>query len=124
VDKQGAKIKRVINCLLQVHIAQEETKFGFDFSECEMLLKSGEHLRLSHVNVIGFMAMASNTGNEMQVKQEFLKLKSFHDEMKVIDSRMEILSFGMSGDYKLAIECGSNMVRIGSSIFGERSYTK
>lgn len=124
VNKQGKKIRRVINCLLQIHIAQEETKFGFSFSECEELIRSEEYAGLSHVKVMGFMAMASNTADLAQVKEEFLSLKLFQEKMLATDSGLEILSFGMSNDYKLAVECGSTMVRIGSSIFGERNYTK
>ncbi|MGZ4044201.1 MAG: YggS family pyridoxal phosphate-dependent enzyme [Bacteroidia bacterium] len=124
INKQAAKINRVVNCLLQIYIAQEETKFGFDFEECEALLKSGELKELKNVNVIGFMAMASNTSDSEQVKKEFTSLKQFQEKMLSVNSQFTILSFGMSTDYKLAIECGSNMVRIGSSIFGERNYTK
>ncbi|MGZ4099845.1 MAG: YggS family pyridoxal phosphate-dependent enzyme, partial [Bacteroidia bacterium] len=124
INKQAAKINRVVNCLLQIYIAQEETKFGFDFEECEALLKSGELKELKNVNVIGFMAMASNTSDSEQVKKEFTSLKQFQEKMLSVNSQLTILSFGMSNDYKLAIECGSNMVRIGSSIFGERNYTK
>lgn len=123
VDKHAAKSKRTINCLLQLHIAQEDTKFGFDFAECEQLLKSGELDKLQHVNVTGFMAMASNTNDEEQVRNEFKGLKAFHEKMKIINPRLTVLSIGMSGDYTLAIECGSTMVRIGSSIFGERDYS-
>jgi PLP dependent protein len=122
INKQAVKINRVVNCLLQMYIAEEETKFGFDFSECETLLSSCEYKELSHVNIMGFMAMASNTDNEEKVKNEFTRLKSFQEKMLTIDSRLTVLSFGMSGDYKLAISCGSTMVRIGSSIFGERNY--
>lgn len=129
IDKQAYKNKRVVNCLLQIHIAQEETKFGFDFEECETLVRSGELLKLKNVMVTGFMGMASNTGNNAQVKKEFQSLKQFFEKLKApdfetINFKPQILSMGMSGDYKMAIEEGSTMVRIGSSIFGERNYTK
>jgi pyridoxal phosphate enzyme (YggS family) len=118
INKQALKNNRVINCLLQIYIAQEETKFGLSFDECKGLLQSEDYQHLKNITVCGFMAMASNTGNEEQVRNEFKSLKEFSKGF----SSFSILSFGMSGDYKIAIEEGSTMVRIGSSIFGERSY--
>ena len=116
INKQGAKNNRVIDCLLQVHIAKEETKFGFDENELSQL---NELHDLKNVNVIGLMGMASFTDDEDLVRSEFANLRSLFDSNK-----LSILSMGMSGDYKIALEEGSNMVRIGSLIFGERNYSK
>jgi pyridoxal phosphate enzyme (YggS family) len=120
INKQAQKNNRVIDCLLQVYIAQEETKFGLDFNEARDILSSEEFKQLKHVAVKGFMAMASNTGDEEQIKKEFRTLKAFSDQYPGLG----ILSFGMSSDYNIAIACGSTMIRVGSSIFGERNYTK
>jgi pyridoxal phosphate enzyme (YggS family) len=125
VNKQALKNNRVIDCLLQIFIAQEETKFGLSFEECEALLNSPEFKQLRNVKVVGFMAMASNTGNEEQIRKEFRSLKEFHSKiLQTTNGDLPILSFGMSSDYKIAIQEGSTMVRIGSSIFGERNYNK
>lgn len=127
VNKQAAKNNRVIDCLLQVYIATEETKFGLDFGECESILNSEALEKLSHVKIVGFMAMASNTEDENQIRKEFKSLKTFSDSLSTLQNKsfsIKYLSFGMSSDYKIAIEEGSNMIRIGSSIFGERDYTK
>jgi pyridoxal phosphate enzyme (YggS family) len=124
INKQGKKNNRVIDCLLQIFIATEETKFGFNFEECEELLKSEEYKKLRNVNVIGLMGMASNTSNNAQVKDEFHLLKNFFDKTHTLYPYISVLSTGMSSDYKTALEEGSTMVRIGSSIFGERNYTK
>jgi len=120
INKQGQKNKRVIDCLLQVHIAEEETKFGFDVVEIKALLHSDELKNYPHVAVKGFMAMASNTDDTQKIRDEFKQVKRLQEEFP----QYKILSFGMSGDYELAIEEGSTMVRIGSSIFGERDYSK
>ena len=122
INKQAQKNNRIINCLLQIYIAQEDSKFGLSFDECQELLRSNSYLNLKNISVVGFMAMASNTDNNEQIKKEFLSLKKFHESMVSIQLPLNILSFGMSSDYQLAIECGSNMIRIGSSIFGERNY--
>ena len=122
INKQAQKNNRIINCLLQIYIAQEDSKFGLSFDECKELLQSNSYLNLKNICVVGFMAMASNTDNNEQIKKEFLSLKKFHESMVTIQLPLNILSFGMSSDYQLAIECGSNMIRIGSSIFGERNY--
>ena len=122
INKQAQKNNRIINCLLQIYIAQENSKFGLSFEECKELLQSNSYLNLKNICVVGFMAMASNTDNNEQIKKEFLSLKKFHESMVTIQLPLNILSFGMSSDYQLAIECGSNMIRIGSSIFGERNY--
>lgn len=116
INKQAQKNKRVIDCLLQLHIAEEETKFGFDMAEIKALLHSGELENYPHVAVKGFMAMASNTDDSQKVREEFQQVKQLQEQFP----QYGILSFGMSGDYELAIEEGSTMVRIGSSIFGER----
>ncbi len=122
INKQAQKNNRIINCLLQIYIAQEDSKFGLSFEECKELLQSNSYLNLKNICVVGFMAMASNTEDNEQIKKEFLSLKKFHESMVSIQLPLNILSFGMSSDYQLAIECGSNMIRIGSSIFGERNY--
>jgi len=122
INKQAQKNNRIINCLLQIYIAQEDSKFGLSFDECEELLQSNSYLNLKNISVVGFMAMASNTEDNEQLKKEFLSLKKFHESMVSIQLPLNILSFGMSSDYQLAIEWGSNMIRIGSSIFGERNY--
>ena len=120
INKQALKNNRVIDCLLQLYIASEETKFGLDFNEAGEILNSDEFKSLKNISVKGFMAMASNTANEQQIRKEFLSLKEFSKKYP----KKAILSFGMSGDYKQAIECGSTMIRVGSSIFGERNYSK
>jgi pyridoxal phosphate enzyme (YggS family) len=127
VNKQAAKNNRVIDCLLQMHIAKEETKFGFDFAECETLLSSDALRSLTNIRIVGFMGMATNTEDMNEVRTEFRNLKSFFDKMSSLSSnngQLRILSMGMSSDYKIAVEEGSTMIRIGSSIFGERNYTK
>lgn len=120
INKQALKNNRVIDCLLQIYIAQEETKFGLDFNEASQILNSTEFKELKNVAIKGFMAMASNTDNQEQIKKEFASLKTFSLQYP----ELTILSFGMSSDYLLAIEKGSTMIRVGSSIFGERNYTK
>ena len=126
INKQAAKNNRIIDCLLQIYIAQEETKFGLNFEEAEQLLSSSAFQELKNVRIVGLMGMASNTDNKEQVRMEFRSLKNFFDKIKTQESRLEttytILSMGMSSDYNIAIEEGSTMVRIGSSIFGERDY--
>ena len=126
INKQAAKNNRIIDCLLQIYIAQEETKFGLNFEEAEQLLSSPAFQELKNVRIVGLMGMASNTDNKKQVRMEFRSLKNFFDKIKTQESRLEttytILSMGMSSDYNIAIEEGSTMVRIGSSIFGERDY--
>ena len=116
INKQAKKNNRVITCLLQMYIAEEESKFGLDEKELEEMLQSEEFKNLKNIKVIGLMGMATFTDNQTQIKKEFQVLKSIFDKHK----QFETLSMGMSGDYQLAIECGSTMVRIGSSIFGGR----
>jgi len=121
LNKQAAKNERTINCLLQVHIAEEDTKFGFDKNELSEL---ADHLKdFTNVNVVGLMGMATNTQDQAQIEKEFEGLNSLFISLKEkLGSNFNTLSMGMSGDYKLAIEKGSNMIRVGSSIFGARNY--
>lgn len=121
INKQALKHNRIIDCLLQVHIAEEETKFGLDEKELAYLLSSTEIQELKNIRIVGLMGMATFTDNKDQVRKEFTHLKSIFDQVAIQNSQIAILSMGMSGDYQLAIECGSTMVRIGSSIFGERN---
>ena len=118
IDKQAEKNKRVIDCLLQVHIAQEETKFGFDETD----LLNLELKQFSNVRIKGLMGMASLTDDINKIRFEFKSLKILFEKLKTQNPELSILSMGMSADYKIAIEEGSNMVRIGSLLFGERNY--
>jgi pyridoxal phosphate enzyme (YggS family) len=124
IDKQAAKNKRVIDCLLQIYIADEETKFGLGFDEAIELLRSEEFTTLKNVRIVGLMGIATNTESEKQIKDEFYELHTFFDGIKTSFFRKEEsfkeLSIGMSADYKIAIEQGSTMVRVGSLIFGQR----
>ena len=126
INKQAQKVNRVIDCLLQVHIAQEETKFGFDETELTDLFTNNKSdlENLENIQISGFMGMASFTADTEKVRKEFRYLKSLSDKfnkMQIDNSKLTILSMGMSGDYKIAIEEGSNMVRIGSLLFGARN---
>ena len=123
INKQAQKQNRIIDCLLQIHIAEEDTKFGLNESELSVILNSSAFKLLQNINIVGLMGMATFTENQAQIKKEFQHLKSIFDQFKQLQMpnfNLETLSMGMSGDYKLAIECGSTMVRIGSSIFGQR----
>lgn len=120
IDKEAGKNGRNIDCLLQIKIAEEESKFGLSREEAEEILTSEKFNSFKHVKVRGLMGMATFTEDMDQVKREFHNLKVIYDDLKARNHEFDILSMGMSGDYKVAIECGSNMVRIGSSIFGER----
>ncbi|KGL63672.1 YggS family pyridoxal phosphate-dependent enzyme [Polaribacter sp. Hel1_85] len=122
INKQAKKHNRVINCLLQVKIAKEETKFGFSFEEIESILSSEEITALENIKIVGFMGMATFTDNQKQLQEEFSSLKKLFDTLKTQNSSLKILSMGMSGDYSLAISKGSTMIRVGSSIFGHRNY--
>lgn len=122
IDKQGKKHNRVIRCLLQAKIATEETKFGMDFKNIRDIFNSGSLEKLENVQVVGLMGMASFSNDVAKVSREFASLKALYDELNESNSGLSILSMGMSGDYKIAIENGSNMVRVGSAIFGERNY--
>lgn len=125
INKQGAKHNRVIKVLLQFHIAEEESKFGLDLSEAKELLNSESFAELTNIRIEGVMGMATFTDNRNQIKNEFKSLKTIFDDLKNYyfnqSENFNILSMGMSGDYELAIEEGSTMVRIGSTIFGARN---
>ncbi len=131
INKEASNTNRVINCLLQIYIAEEETKFGFSFDEVTELLNSKQFSELNNIRIVGLMGMATNTQNQAQIRNEFKSLKHFFDDLvalKANSNKQQLknfdpreLSFGMSGDYKIALEEGSTMVRIGSMIFGERS---
>jgi len=123
INKQAKKHDRVIPCLLQIHIAEEDTKFGLDENELHELIGSEAFKEMGHIKIVGLMGMATFTDDENQVRKEFVQLKSLFDDLKTKLNDIAILSMGMSGDYKIAIEEGSNMVRIGSSIFGARNYS-
>ena len=122
INKQAAKHNRVIDCLLQMHIAQEETKFGLDEDELFHILQNKPASTYPNVRLVGLMGMATFTQNQDQIKSEFNTLKSLYDGAKEHISTFTTLSMGMSGDYPLAIASGSNMIRVGSKIFGERNY--
>ena len=122
INKQAKKHNRVINCLLQIKIATEETKFGLTKEEAIALLHSDQFQDLKHIHISGVMGMASFTTETNQIKTEFEYLKNTFDTLKKIQHEMEIISMGMSGDYPLAIRFGSTMVRVGSHIFGARNY--
>lgn len=126
INKQAQKVDRVIDCLLQIHIAKEETKFGFSPEECNEMLLSGIYKELTNIRICGLMGMASNTDNIEQIREEFCFLDNYFKNIKTnffadTESFKE-LSMGMSGDYHEAIQYGSTLVRIGSSIFGDRNY--
>lgn len=121
IDKQAKKYDRVINCLLQMKIAQEESKYGITIDEIASILSSEDYQNMKHVRVVGLMGMATFTEDQDQIKSEFNSLHQAFNQLKD-QHELRILSMGMSGDYPLAVECGSNMVRIGSSIFGPRQY--
>jgi len=122
INKQAEKHHRTIDCLLQIKIADEDSKFGMTQEEAEDILSSEAFLEMKNVNIIGLMGMATFTENETQIKQEFTRLKHTFIELQNANCKLQTVSMGMSGDYKLAIACGSTMVRIGSSIFGVRNY--
>ena len=122
IDKQAKKNNRTINCLLQIKIAEEESKFGLSEQDAITLLNTEEVKNLTNVHIQGFMGMATFTDNSQQIKDEFEKISSLFEKLKPKYPQLEILSIGMSGDYKIAMNYGSTMVRIGSSIFGARNY--
>ncbi len=131
INKQAQKHNRIINCLLQIKIASEDSKFGMTGNEASSILQSEEFSELKHIKVIGLMGMATFTNNQNQVKKEFLLLKNTFEELKQLktapdnyrDCKLNTISMGMSDDYLLAIDCGSTMIRVGSSIFGARNYS-
>ena len=123
INKQAKKNNRIIDCLLQIYIAEEETKFGLDEKELNEILVSEAFKEMKNIRIVGLMGMATFTDKQDQIKKEFTYLKSIFDKTNQLltsNSQLLTLSMGMSGDYQLAIECGSTMVRIGSSIFGGR----
>lgn len=126
INKEAKKNERTIDCLFQIKIAEEDSKFGMDEADAVKLLASEEFKKLQNVRVVGLMGMATFTDDEKQVSEEFQKLKNIFDEFKdqsqEFGAKFNVLSMGMSGDYKIAIENGSNMIRVGSAIFGERNY--
>ncbi len=126
VNKQAQKNNRIINCLLQIHIADEDTKFGLDFDEAIELLRSSEYQQMQHIRIVGLMGIATNTENQKKITEEFYELRTLFKGLKASffqnSDDFSELSMGMSSDYKLAIEQGSTMVRLGSNIFGERNY--
>lgn len=125
INKQAQKNSRIIDCLLQIYIAEEESKFGLDEKELETIFEfiQEEKNEMNHIRIVGLMGMATFTNNTAQVEKEFSRLKTIFDSYSNLNTRncqLNTLSMGMSGDYQLAIKCGSTMVRIGSSIFGGR----
>ena len=123
INKQAQKNNRIIDCLLQIYIAEEESKFGLDEVELHSLLNSTSFNQMNNIRIVGLMGMATFTDNQNQIKKEFTHLKSIFDtlqKLKPKNCHLNTISMGMSGDYPLAIACGSSMVRIGSSIFGGR----
>lgn len=124
LEKEAAKVNRVLDVLLQFHVAEEESKYGFAWQEALEFLQTDNFLKAKHLRVVGIMGMATFTDNIKQIEHEFQTLKVYFDTLKSTifkeNESFQILSMGMSGDYHLAISCGSNMVRIGSAIFGER----
>ena len=119
VNKRAAQHKRVIDCLLQIHVAQEETKFGLDETEARAVISTVEELK--NIRIVGLMGMATNTSDEAQVRKEFAGLKDLAIKLKTENCLLPTVSMGMSGDYLLAIQEGSTMVRVGSAIFGSRN---
>jgi len=126
LNKQASKINRAINCLLEIHIAKEDSKFGFTFDSCRNLLETEDWESLKNIRIAGLMGMATYSDNEALIREEFKSLKSFYEELKTKyfekKDYFKEISMGMSHDYKIAIEEGATIVRIGSSIFGEREY--
>lgn len=125
INRLAAKWRKKVDCLLQIHIAEEDTKFGLDEKELEEILHFVQNDKngMTNIKIVGLMGMSTFTDNQEQIKREFLHLKSIfdkHKQLKTENCQLNTLSMGMSGDYQLAIECGSTMVRIGSSIFGSR----
>lgn len=126
INKQAAKCSRTIDILLELHIAREATKYGLTLDACRQLLEEGEWRQLENVRICGLMMMASNTDDEAQIRREFTEAADFFNEVKAkyfaTDDAFCERSWGMSHDYKIAVECGSTMVRVGTTIFGPRVY--
>lgn len=123
INKQAQNNQRTIDCLLQIKIASEDSKFGMTPTDAASLLQSDEFLKLKNIKISGLMGMATFTEDDIQIKEEFTYLKTVFDQFRIQNSEFKILSMGMSGDYPLAITCGSTMIRVGSSIFGNRNYS-
>lgn len=126
INKQAKKQDRVIDCLLQIKIASEDSKFGMSAGEASEILQSEAFSELKNIKVVGVMGMATFTDDRNQIENEFKSLKNTFDKLKTLQAancKLQTISMGMSGDYKLAIDCGSNMIRVGSSIFGARQYS-
>lgn len=128
INREAYKIGRVVNCLLQFHIAEEDTKFGLSEAEAAELLESEVYREMKNVRITGIMGMATHTEEEEQIRKEFRRLRKIYIKLKrdyfQTEDTFREISMGMSGDYRIAVEEGSTMVRIGSSIFGERNYHK
>ena len=128
INLEAKKVDRIIPCLLQFHIAEEETKFGLSIEEAIEMLNSDEFKSMKNIQISGVMGMATYTDNETQIRKEFACLKTYFNTLKMnyfeANTEFKVISMGMSGDYLLAIAEGSTMVRIGSNIFGERNYLK
>tara|TARA_R110002012_G_scaffold112890_2_gene258782 strand:+ start:4475 stop:5134 length:660 start_codon:yes stop_codon:yes gene_type:complete len=122
INKEAKKNERIIECLLQIKIAEEDSKFGMDQGDAAALIASEDFKKFQNIKVIGLMGMATFTEDEKQVSEEFQRLKKIYDQFRIINPEFTILSMGMSGDHKIAIANGSNMIRVGSAIFGERNY--
>jgi len=122
INKEGEKNNRLIKCLLQLKISNETSKFGLDAEGLKEIIFSDEYKSMNYVKIIGIMSMASNTSKNELIKNEFLYARKIFEEIKKFDEKFSVLSMGMSNDYKLAIDCGSNMIRVGSLIFGSRNY--
>ncbi len=126
INKQAKKHDRTIDCLIQIKIASEDSKFGMSFEEASDVIQSKDFSELKNIRVSGVMGMATFTDNKAQIKQEFKLLKSTFEDLKLLKTencKLQTISMGMSGDYKLAIDCGSTMIRVGSSIFGSRNHS-
>ena len=124
VNKQALKHNRIIDCLLQARIAQEDTKFGLTFKDIEDILNADELKLLKNIKIVGLMAMASFTADQEQIQEEFMSLNTFYNRLQSQYSDLNTLSIGMSSDYQKALENGSTMVRVGSAIFGSRNYAQ
>lgn len=126
IDKFASKVNRIINCLLEIYIAEENSKYGLSFEDCKNLLEKEDWRSLKNIQIAGVMGMATNTEDESIIRKEFKNLKNYFEELKSSyfekDSNFREISMGMSHDYKIAIEEGSTIVRVGTSIFGEREY--
>lgn len=125
INKQAQKHNRIINCLLQLKIAEEDSKYGMTANDAKDILQSETLSTLKNIRIVGVMGMATFTEDTRQIRQEFNELHNIFENLKTISTSncdMQIISMGMSGDYKIAIECGSTMIRVGSSIFGARNY--